>query len=368
MTTVDGITLHLDRPALHEGERRFHIRGWAISREPMSSIHLVGHASRPLDLIERPDVARAFPASPHVTGFIGRGRREDLTAAGLRLDVHSPSGVTAIQHPVTTPALAPARIRLAAALADAGLEWRKRLSRRPEVRWKMTLRQHLWRRRRRGGFFVRHHTEALMADFARDLPEAHFIQIGANDGFTFDPLQELLLDPRVRWRGVLVEPVAHLYAQLRERFRDFPALQTEHAAIGESDGMVEIFRLRTKPGDPLWLEQLASFNHEVLRRTAAALPDADERIVGELVPCLRVETLLKNHAIEQTDLLVIDTEGWDWRVLRQFDLSRLRPWLILVEHQHLSDEEKRELYGRLDRTGYEWVETPEGDTIAWRLN
>ncbi len=368
MITVDGVTLHLDRPALHEGERRFEIRGWAISHQPISSVELVGRVTRPLSLVARPDVVRAFPAHPHVTGFIGRGRREDLTAAGLRLEVHSPGGVTTIEHPVATPALASAPTRLAAALATAGLALRKRLSRSPEARWQITLRQHLWRRRRRGGFFVRYHTEALVADFARDMPDAHFIQIGANDGFTFDPLQELLVLPQVRWRGLLVEPVAHLYAQLRERYRAFPALQTEHAAIGETDGTVEIFRLRTKPGDPLWLEQLASFNRDVLRRTAAALPDVDERIVGESVPCLRVETLLKNHAIEHTDLLVIDTEGWDWRVLRQFDLSRLRPWLILVEHQHLSDDEKSALHARLEQAVYEWVETPEGDTIAWRLN
>jgi hypothetical protein len=65
---------------------------------------------------------------------------------------------------------------------------------------------------------------------------------------------------------------------------------------------------------------------------------------------------------------VIDTEGWDWRVLRQFDLARLRPRLILVEHQHLTDEDKRAMYERLAGSGYGWAETPEGDTIAWRLN
>ena len=368
MISGEGVTLHLDRPALLERERRFEIRGWAISHQPISAIHLEGRVSRPLTLVGRPDVVRAFPAHPHVTGFVGHGRREDLTSDGLRITVHSPGGGVTIQHPIPRPAPASPRMRVAAALACAGLALRRRFSRRPEGRWRCTLGQHLWRRRRRGGFFVRHHTEALMADFARDMPDAHFIQIGANDGLTFDPLHEFLILPQVRWHGVLVEPVAHLFAQLQERYRTFSALQTERAAVGEIDGTLEIFRLKTKPGDPLWLEQLASFSRDVLRRTAAALPDVEERIVAEVVPSLRVETLLRNHEIEHTDLLVIDTEGWDWRVLRQFDLGRLRPWLILVEHQHLTDEEKPAMYEKLTQSGYEWAETPEGDTIAWRRN
>ena len=367
MITGDRVILHLDLPALHEGERRFRIRGWAISHQRIESISTAG-ASQPLTIEPRPDVVRAYPAYEHVVGFIGYGRRAQLTADGLPLEVRLTDHVTMIAHPVPRPAMVPVSMRAASALMRGRLELRKRLGRRPEERWKCTLRQHLERRRGRGGFFARHHTEALMADFARDMPEAHFIQIGANDGFTFDPFRDLLALPHVRWRGLLVEPVAHLYAKLHERCASQPRLQTERAAIGETDGTLEIFRLRAKPGDPLWLDQLASFNREVLRHNAASLPDADERIVSESVPSLRVSTLLARHGIERTDLLVIDTEGWDWRVLRQFDLRRLRPWLILVEHQHLIADESDALHARLGGTGYEWVDTPEGDTIAWRLD
>jgi FkbM family methyltransferase len=367
MITTDGITLHLDLPAVHEGEGEFAIRGWVTAHQPILGVALAGNTSEPMTLGERPDVARAFPSHPYVIGFSGRGRRADLSHTKLCLAVRTPTDVIEVRHPVPTPRLASAITRVLATLACASLQWRKRFSRDRETRWLCTLRQHRWRRRRRGGFFIRSHTEALMADFARDFPRAHFIQIGANDGLTFDPLREILLLPGVHWSGLLVEPVAHLYAQLRERCLPFPDLQTERAAIGETDGSARIFRVETKPGDPIWLEHLASFDREILRRTAAALPDVEERIVGETVPCLRVETLLRNHAIEHTDLLVIDTEGWDWRVLRQFDLGRLRPWLILVEHQHLTDEEKRATYEALARGGYEWAETPEGDTIAWRL-
>ena len=83
----------------------------------------------------------------------------------------------------------------------------------------------------------------------------------------------------------------------------------------------------------------------------------------ESVPCLRVETLLARHGIVRTDLLIIDTEGWDWRVLRQFDLRALQPWLILVEHQHLMPDETVGMHDRFRRDGYDWAETPEGDMV-----
>ena len=54
-------------------------------------------------------------------------------------------------------------------------------------------------------------------------------------------------------------------------------------------------------------------------------------MVEEEVRCLSVATLLARHSIVRLDLLVIDTEGWDWRILRQFDLARLQPKLLLYE-------------------------------------
>ena len=67
------------------------------------------------------------------------------------------------------------------------------------------------------------------------------------------------------------------------------------------------------------------------------------------------------------DLIVIDAEGMDWRILRQFDLRNLEPQLILYEHQHLSAEARDEAHQFLANFNYGWVEIPEGDTLAWRL-
>ena len=205
-------------------------------------------------------------------------------------------------------------------------------------------------------------------DFASAVPDAVFVQIGANDGFTGDPICHLIERTDTRWRGVLVEPVAHLFAELSKRYGRDPALRLERAAIGESDGIAVMHRLQTTSNDSLWLEQLPSLKPEIVRRTAEQLGATNKPTIVESVPCLSVATLLERHRINRIDLLVIDTEGWDWRILGQFDLTLLCPKLILYEHQHLSSEEGAQTHRFLTRHGYEWEETPEGDTLAWKID
>jgi hypothetical protein len=45
-------------------------------------------------------------------------------------------------------------------------------------------------------------------------------------------------------------------------------------------------------------------------------------------------------------------------------IDRLRPKLILYEHQHLSSEDRQTAHQFLARHNYDLAEMPEGDTIA----
>ena len=77
-----------------------------------------------------------------------------------------------------------------------------------------------------------------------------------------------------------------------------------------------------------------------------------------------VEQLL-NSALD-AGLNVIDTEGHDLEVLRQVDFARIKPLLLMFEHQHLSRSDKAAAYGLLQANRYACRETREGDAIAWR--
>jgi FkbM family methyltransferase len=161
--------------------------------------------------------------------------------------------------------------------------------------------------------------------------------------------------------------VAHLFAQLSERYAAYPALRLEQAAIGEADGAVVIHRVRTNPDASLWLQQLPSLSRELVEQNSRQLDREQPVIISETVPCYCVATLLERHHLTRLDFLAIDTEGWDWRILRQFDLVTLRPKLILYEHQHLATPEREQAHEFLIQHGYGWAETEEGDTLAWKL-
>ncbi len=366
MIEIDSICVHLDAIGDRVGETDFEFTGWVTADRPVTAVWLPTAESIRLTTGERPDVRRVFPTRSAL-GFSGKCPADAIGPNGLRIAVQLGEQILEVDHPVPSALpRPPLGERIVAALQFAWLRGRERLTSDSSARFACMLQRHLLARRLRGGVFQRPHTDALLADFAISFPEAHFLQIGANDGLTGDPLYPLLDRPDNHWRGVMVEPVAHLFAQLRQRHPNNPALRLEQAAIGESDGTAVIHRLATAPSDSLWLDQIPSLDPQLLQENAAQFGQSESAFVREEVPCYTVATLLRRHTVTRLDLLVIDAEGWDWRILRQFDLKTLEPKLILYEHQHLSTAERDEAHQFLARFNYGWAETPEGDTLAWR--
>ncbi len=368
MIEQNGFILHVDSPSERTARSHFKINGWIVADEEVDGIWVPSNLGRALKFYDRPDVVRVFPTRRFAQGFSGTGRREDTGEEGLLVRVRLGGKEIALEHPLPQgPPELPLSRRVVSGLNLALLGFRARFALNPLERWKLVLRRHLLQRELRSNIFRREHCDALLAAFAKALPNAIFIQIGANDGLTGDPLYGILTRPAgSKWRGVMVEPIHHLFAQLQQHYGSQRRIQMVNAAVGESDGRVEIFRVRTEQGDPLWLEQLASLDREVLARNVIQMGQSADRIISEAVPSLTVRTLLTRNQVETLDLLIIDTEGWDWRILRQFDLGQLKPALILYEHQHLSAGDRGEAHAFIGRHGYEWAEMPEGDTLAWR--
>lgn len=367
MIEVQGIRLHLEPQGDRVAGTDFVFTGWVTADRPITAVWLPAVGVTRLMTCERSDVQRVFP-DRIALGFAGKCLAGAIGPKGLRIAVQLGEQIMEVEHPVPTALPKPPRgQRIMAVIQVAWLRLRERMVADPSERFVFVLRRHLLVRRLRGGVFERQHTDALLSDFATAIPEAHFLQIGANDGLTGDPLYPLLQRADNHWRGIMVEPVAHLFAQLAQRYGANPALRLEQAAIGESNGTTVIHRLQTGPADSLWLEQIPSLDPGLLKRNAGQFGKTQTATVEETVPCLSVATLLERHSIARLDLLVIDAEGMDWRILRQFNLRSLEPKLILYEHQHLSAGERDDAHQFLAQCNYGCAETEEGDTLAWRM-
>ena len=67
---------------------------------------------------------------------------------------------------------------------------------------------------------------------------------------------------------------------------------------------------------------------------------------------IQFESLLRKHRVEKVDLVQIDTEGYDYAVIKMIDLKKWKPAIINYEHRHLSREEREMCWRYLVDAGY----------------
>lgn len=218
----------------------------------------------------------------------------------------------------------------------------------PRQRWR-AFRERRVRRRLAG--------PKLIMAFAESYPEPFFIEIGANDASQHDHLAAMVRERS--WRGIMVEPVPYVFERLRANYEDFDRVTLANAAIADRDGRMPFYHLaEAEDGGALpdWYDAIGSFSREAVAGHAEHIPDIEARIVELDVPTLTFDSLCARHGVDSVDLLLIDTEGYDYEILQQIDLDRWRPRLLIYEHFHLDVDERSELRLRLERAGYRLLE------------
>lgn len=182
-----------------------------------------------------------------------------------------------------------------------------------------------------------------------------FLQIGSNDGVTNDPIHQVVR--ACGWTGVLVEPVPQLFERLVSNYEGVPGLAFENAAIGEVDGTSTLYSVEPRPGDPFWVDQVASFDRATVEGHADIIVDVQERIVELSVASLTLPTLVARHGLTSLDLLHVDVEGYDFEVLKQIDFSAAwAPTFIIYEREHFDRETDRAARRLLRGAGYHLVD------------
>lgn len=191
---------------------------------------------------------------------------------------------------------------------------------------------------------------------------ATFVQVGANDGFRNDPLYQFLAEDFDCWVGLQVEPATFNFGTLMERhkerkdwafvnslvtdkcktpnmtFWEFPQTYSVEEwknntkvrpkgiprwiAIGQGNGLSQ--------GDPRWgLES-------VQRNCIDSLSDLIDQHASDTMKKLTTQPIKDNEKCKSIfwstiDLLQIDCEGHDWRVILATNFMKLRPHLIHFE-------------------------------------
>ncbi len=206
--------------------------------------------------------------------------------------------------------------------------------------------------------------EFVAAHFALTTGEPlNFIQVGAYDGKSGDPLNRLIR--KFHWRGILLEPQPEAFRRLQETYRTETQLVLKNAAISNQDGTRNLYRVKATGDDPHWISESASFDKAQLLKYRKIVPDIEKRIEPVAVESLTFDTLLNQSALGPIHLLQVDAEGYDFEIIKLFDVPKRRPAIINFEHVNLSVADWNQCVQLLLDDGYA-VTVAGQDTLAYR--
>jgi FkbM family methyltransferase len=218
-------------------------------------------------------------------------------------------------------------------------------------------------------FPARSSEEIIQKEIRRILgkkPSIFFVQVGSNDGVQGDPLHNLIAKNE-RWMGIFIEPVEFLFERLKKNYQHADRFIFENKAVGTEKGKMKFYYVSEKAkanlGDslPCWYDQLGSFDKDHILKCLGGR--IEPFIIEQDIESVRIQEIFDRNGVKKIDLLHIDTEGFDYKVLSQINFSKYRPLVVLYEHMHLSADEKEKARSMLRVFGYACVEYG-GDTLA----
>ena len=198
----------------------------------------------------------------------------------------------------------------------------------------------------------------LLVAFADAYPSAYFVEIGANDGQQSDQLREQVEDGS--WHGLMVEPQAEPFSRLSDTYGGEDRLTLENVAISDHDGTITMYSIappqEREDGELLGsYDLLGSVDKEALL-SHEWVSDGEQRISSQEVSCLTLASLFEKHGVDALDLMLVDTEGYDFEIVRQLDAGLPRPRLLIYEHCLMAKDDRARCRELVERLGYEVIE------------
>ncbi len=188
---------------------------------------------------------------------------------------------------------------------------------------------------------------ASLSERSIGLEPVFALQIGAMDGVRFDPLHQLIR--RHGWHALLVEPLPDSFAALKRHYADVPGITFANCAIGDAPGMLPLYHVPPEvvqaEGFPSWVLGISSLSREHVEAQEvffqrSGFQDLMRYVRTVAVEVVTLRTLLDRHGSPRVDVLQIDAEGYDYKVLRQWDFSLGRPSIVNFERARLSAQGK----------------------------
>lgn len=209
--------------------------------------------------------------------------------------------------------------------------------------------------------------------FSKREKNIFFIQVGSNDGIQHDPLSKFI--KRDYWQGIMTEPQKEAFRQLSYAFQK-DEVTPLNIAVYNRNCTKKLYKISFS--NDRWASGISSFlksqvieqiNNGHVRRMCEKYdisPPAkkEDYITFEEVECLTFTTIFDNQNVKKVDVLHIDTEGFDFEIIKLFDFDRFQPQLIIYEHSHLSNSDREACQLYLKEKAYT-IQKFDADTVAY---
>jgi FkbM family methyltransferase len=147
-----------------------------------------------------------------------------------------------------------------------------------------------------------------------------FVEIGAYDGQSFSNTCGLA---DIGWTGVYVEPIKQYYNMCRSRHDHNDKVTVVNKAISSEESRITLY----KGGVLSTANKKAYDNFKNISWASGLFSGKTEE-----VQAITMERLLKEADIKPSfDLLVIDVEGYEWNVLKNFNIGSWKPKMVIIE-------------------------------------
>lgn len=205
--------------------------------------------------------------------------------------------------------------------------------------------------------------ESFIAKYKKNDNNFFFIQVGANNGIRYDPIFKVVNELNIE--GVVIEPIKEYYDELVENYSKHSGVTPVNVAIYSDNTKLTIHRVKKDNDLPDWANGIASLDPNHHKKTK--IPKSN--MIEEIVKGITFEVLLNNYNINRVDFLQIDTEGYDYDILKLFPFDKFKPKLIHFEHSlengNMSFEQYDEIHSMLIRMGYRTIMNI-NDTICYK--
>ena len=213
-------------------------------------------------------------------------------------------------------------------------------------------------------------------EYSKRHRHATFIQVGANDGKTWDPFYYFIR--RDGWRGIVIEPQRAVFEhKLQATYGSVRGITLMNVAVDIAAGSRPLYRYAFSSSR--WPTGLASFDKERLitnfksdyirdnieREGVTVVDDPEAYLVADVVSCVTFGSILATLSNDSIDFVLTDVEGHDIAILDTFPLDRVRPANIVFELPIERDQSLDDFMTKLRDHGYRIKESGR-DAIAMR--